>query len=236
MLKELKLDMLSEREREILDSAIEGMTDQQIANRMGISASTVNSYWVRIRGKLGQLSRTELVSKIVQHRANLETTSLGRTIRDLEQELTVAKQRALNSEKADLCSAALDLNPEALVVFDDHGRIVLANPRFEHLFGLSAGGGVHVCIQQLFSDGVPNGKTLDPEDLRNNFRIGVSKPLYGKRNRQLFRLILLISKGELQGNPIYSCVVRTFNDEMAIAQDRAAVVMAELKAASRPTS
>jgi len=40
---------LSVRERQVLSLAARGETDQGIANRLGISPATVNSYWVRIR-------------------------------------------------------------------------------------------------------------------------------------------------------------------------------------------
>ncbi|RYZ87846.1 MAG: LuxR family transcriptional regulator, partial [Proteobacteria bacterium] len=59
-------DELSQREREVLDLAIDGHTDEQIAQSIGISVSTVNSYWVRIRAKVGPHSRTEIVSKMLR--------------------------------------------------------------------------------------------------------------------------------------------------------------------------
>lgn len=41
-----------------------------VARRLGIKSGTVNSYWVRIRGKMGNLSRSELVAKFVQKSAD----------------------------------------------------------------------------------------------------------------------------------------------------------------------
>lgn len=41
---QLPLDQLSPQERAILDYAIEGLTDVQIAQKLDISQSTVNSY------------------------------------------------------------------------------------------------------------------------------------------------------------------------------------------------
>ena len=59
---------LSERELQVLEYAVKGHTDDMIARAMGIEKGTVNSYWVRIRGKLGHLSRTHLVSNYLQER------------------------------------------------------------------------------------------------------------------------------------------------------------------------
>jgi len=43
-----------------------------IARELGIQTGTVNSYWVRIRGKLGNLSRSELVGQFVQRNADAQ--------------------------------------------------------------------------------------------------------------------------------------------------------------------
>jgi hypothetical protein len=54
----------------VLKLAVEGKTDEMIARELGIERGTVNSYWVRIRGKLGHLSRTELAARFVQQTAS----------------------------------------------------------------------------------------------------------------------------------------------------------------------
>ena len=62
---------LSEREQQVLDLAVQGYTDDMIANALSIEKGTVNSYWVRIRSKLGHLSRTHLVANYVQSNADV---------------------------------------------------------------------------------------------------------------------------------------------------------------------
>jgi len=57
-----RADDLSEREREVLASAAEGLTDKEIARHLGIGPKTVRTYWDRIRHKLGAASRTQAVS------------------------------------------------------------------------------------------------------------------------------------------------------------------------------
>ena len=71
---------LSDRELAVITLASQGHTDDMIAHELGIERGTVNSYWVRIRGKLGHLSRTELVARFVEanaerdHQAHVEST------------------------------------------------------------------------------------------------------------------------------------------------------------------
>jgi DNA-binding CsgD family transcriptional regulator len=64
---------LSGRELEVLTYAVRGFTDDMIARQLGIETGTVNSYWVRIRGKMGHYSRTELVARFVQSNADVST-------------------------------------------------------------------------------------------------------------------------------------------------------------------
>lgn len=55
------IDTLSEREREVLVEVAKGYTNQQIADRIGLSVKTVESYRARSMQKLGLKSRADLV-------------------------------------------------------------------------------------------------------------------------------------------------------------------------------
>lgn len=55
------LDSLSEREREVLAFVAQGHTNQAIADRLGLSVKTVESYRARSMAKLGLHSRAELM-------------------------------------------------------------------------------------------------------------------------------------------------------------------------------
>lgn len=55
------LEMLTEREREVLKLTVEGYTNQEIANRLIISVKTVDTYRSRIMEKLNLRHRSELV-------------------------------------------------------------------------------------------------------------------------------------------------------------------------------
>ena len=56
---------LSDREKQVLNLAAQGHTDEGIAHSLEISISTVRGYWLRIRSKIGGASRAELVGKWV---------------------------------------------------------------------------------------------------------------------------------------------------------------------------
>jgi len=53
--------LLSPREREVLDLVAQGYTNQQIADRLGLSIKTVETYRSRLVEKLGLRSRADLV-------------------------------------------------------------------------------------------------------------------------------------------------------------------------------
>ncbi len=57
---------LSEREKEVLFLAGDGMTDKEIARKLSIGPKTVRTYWDRMRAKLGAASRTEVLAKALQ--------------------------------------------------------------------------------------------------------------------------------------------------------------------------
>ncbi len=56
--------------------AAEGLTDKEIASRLGLSAETVGTYWRRILAKHNAASRTEVVAKVIELRAQGEKDKL----------------------------------------------------------------------------------------------------------------------------------------------------------------
>ena len=59
--------MLTAREREVCAAVLAGLSDQQIAEKYGISFTTVRSHLKHIYGKLGISGRTQLLSKVIVH-------------------------------------------------------------------------------------------------------------------------------------------------------------------------
>ncbi len=64
-------DDLSPREAAIVELAAEGLTNDAIANQLGLSIGTVNTYWLRIKLKTGGQGRTDTVLGIFKKRHEL---------------------------------------------------------------------------------------------------------------------------------------------------------------------
>lgn len=83
---------LSPREEEIVELCVEGLTNDAIAHRLNLSVGTVNTYWLRIKLKVGGSGRTDTVVRIIKERAevalraaNVERADLVELIAEKEQ-------------------------------------------------------------------------------------------------------------------------------------------------------
>lgn len=56
-------DLLSPREREVLQGIVDGLSEKQVAHRLGLSAPTVHTYVRRLYEKLQVSSRGELIGR-----------------------------------------------------------------------------------------------------------------------------------------------------------------------------
>src|SRR5687767_5913517 len=85
---------LSPREEQIVELCTEGLTNEAIAHKLGISVGTVNTYWLRIKFKVGGLGKTDTVVKVIKERAeralrdaNVERKGLTDIVAEKEQNL-----------------------------------------------------------------------------------------------------------------------------------------------------
>jgi DNA-binding CsgD family transcriptional regulator len=83
---------LSPREEEIVELCVEGLTNEAIAHRLGLSVGTVNTYWLRIKLKVGGLGKTDTVVRVIKERAeralrdaNVERIGLAEMVAEKEQ-------------------------------------------------------------------------------------------------------------------------------------------------------
>ena len=67
---------LSKREAEILQLALQGLTDKETASRLQISSGSVKTYWDRMRTKYEATSRLEIVGKLFMTHLNADILSV----------------------------------------------------------------------------------------------------------------------------------------------------------------
>jgi DNA-binding CsgD family transcriptional regulator len=60
---------LSPREKQIISLCIDGLTNEGIALKLGLSVGTVNTYWLRIKIKLGSVGRADTVAMVLKDQA-----------------------------------------------------------------------------------------------------------------------------------------------------------------------
>lgn len=124
---------LSQREQETIEFAAQGLTDQMIALKLGISLATVSTYWVRIRTKLGSLTRAELVAHYVAEQGERDLETLRSQNEHLQSQLQA------HAASHDFITAMVQQAPEAVLFVDESGVITYGNDLAAALFGCEPG-------------------------------------------------------------------------------------------------
>jgi PAS domain S-box-containing protein len=122
---------LSERELQLLVHASKGLTDQAIANELGISLATIATYWGRIRIKLGPLNRTELVARYLEFKSTEEIFLLLNEAAMLRRQLETTK-----TEDFELM-LALNHLPDAVALVDEQANYLYVNEAYCRITGFS---------------------------------------------------------------------------------------------------
>ncbi len=150
---------LSPREEELIELCVQGMTNDAIAHKLGLSVGTVNTYWLRIRMKVGGSVRTDTVVRVIKERAERALREANVEREDLSA-LLMEKERNLLDLRTSLAllTLALDQIKSTVWATDRDLRIqILANGEFPAVhFGVLWE--VGKTVQEIF-------KTDDPSDL-----------------------------------------------------------------------
>jgi DNA-binding CsgD family transcriptional regulator len=114
---------LSPREAEIVELAIQGNTNEGIAHSLDLAVGTVNTYWLRIRLKVGGTGRTDTVARVIKERAekalaasNVDRVGLVQLVADRDLSLVEVRaslallQLALDQIKSAVWATDMDLN------------------------------------------------------------------------------------------------------------------------------
>lgn len=80
--------------------AAKGYTDDRIAAELDISVATVRGYWLRVRGKLGGKTRTELVARWLLERSSVEGDRVAQAHRDQTHHQLQEFKRLLADERS----------------------------------------------------------------------------------------------------------------------------------------
>ena len=150
---------LSPREEEIVELCVEGLTNDAIAARLGLSVGTVNTYWLRIKLKVGGQGRTDTVVRVIKERAEkaLREANVGR--REF-MEIVAEKERGVLELRAALAllQMAMDQIKSTVWATDNDLNIhILANGEFPTThFGVRWE--IGKSVYEIF-------KTKDPTDL-----------------------------------------------------------------------
>src|SRR5271156_6280776 len=67
------MEQLSRREIEVVDSVAQGLTNREIAERLGLSQHTIKNYLFRVFDKLGVSSRVELLTMTLSRMSQSES-------------------------------------------------------------------------------------------------------------------------------------------------------------------
>jgi len=93
---------LSQREKQVLKLASEGLTDKMIAEALGMSPTTPGTYMTRIRHKLGASSRTEAVATFARLSAEETETEIETLHKSIELFQTTWDEMAARNERLEV--------------------------------------------------------------------------------------------------------------------------------------
>lgn len=142
--------LLSQREHQLLVFAAQGLTDQGIAHKLGISLATVGTYWGRIRIKMGPLNRTELVAHFLTEEASHEVEALrSENTRLLQQVDEHSRTEQMLKSTLEMFRGLVETAPDAILLINEEGHIQLANQQAEAMFGYGPAEMLGLHLQEL---------------------------------------------------------------------------------------
>lgn len=127
------------REQQVVELASQGLTDKEIAARLKISRETVMTYWKRIRGRLGGVSRAEIVAQALTMKAD-EDHQVLQTEND-ELSMEIARREEAEAKLRDTVvrlKVLMDHLDEGVLFEDAERKILYCNIAFTAIFQVPA--------------------------------------------------------------------------------------------------
>lgn len=217
------LSLLSVREREVIDLAANGRTDEQISQMLGLSPSTVNSYWVRIRGKLGFYSRTEVVALMLRHEMREQQIQLRADNARLRMEMkeAVGELQELRTMHTAHLEGAWQFNalihlPEAVLVTEPPARVVFANRKALSFYRASLDELRGLPMRALTTAETPEAirepcrRMFEPGGPESEVH-GIERPYYAlRRDGSNFRAVIKADRFESPAGPFVAVALHEY--------------------------
>lgn len=174
------------REVQVLVLAAGGMTDKEIALRLGISPDTVGTYWRRILAKYQASSRTEVVAKYSEERSREAMESLRyvneclKLVADHMIENAVGKPVDTMATPSDTILASLS---DWILLTDLDGHVIFSNRPVAQGLSLSdlfvPSGDVE--LSEILTEGASSGASIEvvtgtkaPEQIKGRYEARLS--------------------------------------------------------------
>jgi len=204
---------LSTREEQLLNLAAQGLTDNAIALKLGISLATVGTYWGRVRIKMGPLNRTELVANYLQSQGSRAIAQLRRENESLLAQLDEhARTATMLRASLEMFQGLLETAPDAIVLVNERGTIDLANEQAEEMFGYVKGELLGKSVEEL----VPERFRVQHVANRENYNAKPVKRRMGehmatmarRKDGSEFPMATALSATNTPGGLLVTCIIR----------------------------
>lgn len=216
---------LSAREREVLYLATQGCADKEIAVRLDISIATVNSYWVRVKSKLGPHTRSKLICDYLE----AEFAETQRALQEENERLRLTCEKLIGQGVnldllKDTWVSLMTHTSDAIIVADRSGVIELVSPTGAAMF----------CYESHEMVGM-NLDVLIPEDLRDAhvrhrldyFRDPETRPMGNhmstpavRRDGSMFPVAIILTPLVSDEHTYVSCLIRDISSDVLAARER----------------
>lgn len=125
---------LTDRERQVLDLSMKGLTDRAIGTELGLGLPTVHTYWNRIKQKLGGATRAEIVAqamRISQVKEISETAEENERLIEEVMRRASAEEELMRNHR--VLQAVVDAAPDLIYIKNESGEFELVNSAFAQL-------------------------------------------------------------------------------------------------------
>lgn len=214
----------------MLSLAAQGLTDKAISNRLGVSTASVDTYWGRIRLKVGSFSRTELVANWLNDLARETASQLEADNRRLFAEVSEhARKEEILQARLDLFDALIETHPHAILIVNELGIVDRANARIYDMFGYVPPEMIGLSVEDLVPDTMRERHSANratyvgsPENREMAGHIGA---IAVRKDGSEFPVAAMLSSNRTPSGLIVTCVVHDLASRLAAAsadrEDRA---------------